>query len=329
MTEFSRRIFLKYLASYAAAAAALQLTGCQGQQSTPETIIIRQTATPLPATPTPAPTPTPKPSRLAVTRNGEPEDLVRTAVNALGGMEKFVNKGDEVVVKPNICVAAHTYEYASTTNPFVVGTLVRMAYEAGASKVKVMDRGFSGSPEKAYVVSGIQEQVEAAGGEMVLMSDLKYVPLEIPQGWNIYECLVYQDILDADVLINVPVAKTHGLAKLTLSMKNLMGIIENRPIFHAVLPLHLAHLNSIVKSDLVVVDAVRMMMENGPTGGSLDYVKKADTVIASDNVVAADSYGATLFGMKPSDYPTAKEGAAMGLGENDLSSVVIEEINLS
>jgi len=95
--------------------------------------------------------------------------MVRRALASLGGMDKFVPKGANVVVKPNICVAYHTYEYAATTNPWVVGALVKMCFEAGASSVKVMDFPFGGSAQEAYVKSGIKEQVEAAGGEMVSM----------------------------------------------------------------------------------------------------------------------------------------------------------------
>ena len=160
---------------------------------------------------------------LVVGRGGEPEALVQQSLMALGGMERFVRPGADVIVKPNICVAYHTYEYAATTNPWVVGALVKLAMEAGAARVRVMDYPFGGSPEEAYVRCGIQEQVVAAGGEMEVMQRVKFVSTEIPAGRDLEEWAIYDDVLQADVLIDVPIAKHHSLAKLTLGMKNFDG----------------------------------------------------------------------------------------------------------
>jgi uncharacterized protein (DUF362 family) len=266
---------------------------------------------------------------LAVARGGEPEALVVAAISMLGGMEQFVKPGDQVIVKPNICVAYHTYEYAATTNPWVVGALVKLCVEAGAAKVKVMDYPFGGSSEQAYVKSGIQEQVLAAGGEMEAFSTFKFVSTELPEGKDLKVCDIYDDVLSADVVINVPIAKDHGLARLTLGMKNLMGVIRDRPAMHRNLGQRLADLTSRVRPALTVVDAVRMLMWGGPSGGSLDAVKKMDTVIASADVVAADSYAATLFDMNPMDLGYVQAGVSMGLGQSDLDHLAIEEINLS
>jgi hypothetical protein len=169
---------------------------------------------------------------MVVVRNGEPEGLVRAALAALGGMELFVPKGANVVVKPNICVAYHTYEYAATTNPWVVGALVKMCFEAGAASVKVFDYPFGGTAQEAYAISGIKDQVEANGGEMVTMSNFKYVMTPIPNGIELKKTDVFSDVLDADVIIDVPIAKHHGSALLSLGMKNLMGVVRNRSAFH-------------------------------------------------------------------------------------------------
>jgi uncharacterized protein (DUF362 family) len=266
---------------------------------------------------------------LAVTRNGEPEALVRRAVAALGGMERFVAKGADVIVKPNICVAYHSYEYAATTNPWVVGTLVRMCFEAGAGRVQVMDFPFGGTAQAAYEISGIKQQVEAAGGEMVEMPMFKYVTLAIPNAGHLKQANFYVDILKADTLINVPIAKVHSLSRLTLGMKNLMGLVRDRPVLHANLSQNLADIASLVRPKLTVVDAVRVMVSNGPTGGSLDDVKKLDTVVASPDIVAADSYAATLFGLRPDDLGYVVAGTKMGLGRSDLQNLKIEEIAVS
>lgn len=254
--------------------------------------------------------------------------MVRRALAALGGMERFVKAGDNVVIKPNICVAYHTYEYAATTNPWVVGALVKLALEAGARRVQVMDYPFGGSAEQAYVKSGIEDQVRKAGGQMETMTKFKFVDTEIPDGVDLQSCKIYDDVLKADVVIDVPIAKHHGLAKLTLGMKNLMGVIYDRPAMHRNLGQRLADLSSRVQPTLTVVDAVRMLMRQGPTGGNLDDVKQANTVIASPDIVAADSYAATLFGMRPEDLDYVRAGTAMGLGRSDLEDLKIEEVTV-
>ncbi|MGQ9568537.1 MAG: DUF362 domain-containing protein [Anaerolineae bacterium] len=281
--------------------------------------------TAAPATPSPAPRSAPD---LVVARGGEPEDLVRRALAALGGLERFVRPGDDVIVKPNICVAYHTYEYAATTNPWVVAALVRLALEAGARRVRVMDYPFGGSPEEAYVRSGIQEQVQAAGGQMELMAPFKFGEVPIPQGQDLKRWAVYQEALKADVLINVPIAKHHSLARLTLGMKNLMGLIQNRSAMHRNLGQRLADLASLFRPALTVVDAVRILVDNGPTGGRLEDVRKLDTVIVSPDIVAADAYAASLFGLRPDDLDYVRAGAAMGLGRSDLRSLRVEEISV-
>jgi len=111
-----------------------------------------------------------RPPDLVVARGGEPEELVRRAMAALGGMERFVQPGYNVIIKPNICVAYHSYEYAATTNPWIVGALVKLCFEAGAGRVRVMDYPFGGTPEEAYLRSGIQEQVLAAAGGLLAAS---------------------------------------------------------------------------------------------------------------------------------------------------------------
>jgi uncharacterized protein (DUF362 family) len=263
---------------------------------------------------------------LSVARGGEPEELVRRAMLALGGMERFVSRGDWVILKPNLCAGYNSYEYAATTNPWVMGALVRMCLEAGADKVQVMDFPFGGSAQNVYKRSGVQEEVEAAGGEMVLMSPIKYVKTPIPAGTNIHEWVFYEDIFKADVVINVPIAKHHGLARLTLGMKNLMGVVLDREGLHRNLGQRLADITSVVRPTLTVIDAVRILTNNGPTGGSLSDVQKLDTIIASPDIVAADSYATRLFNLKPEDITYIQAGATMGLGISDLSQLTIAEV---
>jgi uncharacterized protein (DUF362 family) len=345
--KLSRRDFLRLMAVGTGALTFNQfLTAC-GLKPTPPPYV---TKTPAPTQTNPAPpvaatdmpqapdtatagiAPTPTKSLSAadvvVARGSEPEDLVRRALEAFGGMGTFVPKGASVVIKPNICVAYHTYEYAATTNPWVMGTLVKMAFEAGASRVQVFDFPFGGSAEEAYVRSGIQEQVLAAGGEMLPMPEFKYVTADIPNGVSLKYTHAFKDALDADVLIDVPIAKHHGSARLTLGMKNMMGLILDRGALHNNLGQRIADLNTLFRPTLTVIDAVRILTNHGPSGGNLDDVKKLDTIIVSSDVVAADSYASTLFGMQPTDLAYIRAAAEMGLGKSDLNSIKVEEIAL-
>ncbi|MBS3754030.1 MAG: DUF362 domain-containing protein [Anaerolineales bacterium] len=349
MNKISRRGFLRFLAAGLSFLGLSSLLGCkEGEKAISKsfseggksaklpsaTATNPSTPTDLPTATVPEPTstwtpkPTSVPPHIAVARNGDPETMVRKALAALGGMERFVKQGDDVIIKPNICVGYHTYEYAATTNPWVVGALVKLALGAGARRVRVMDYPFGGPAPQAYAKSGIQKQVRAAGGKMEVMSGFKFVKTNIEKGKSLKSCRIYDEVLKADVLINVPIAKHHGMAHLTLGMKNLMGVIYNRPQIHNNYGQRLADLNSRVRSDLVVVDAVRMLLRNGPSGGNLGDVRKADTVIASPDVVAADSYAATLFNVEPNGLRYVRAGSEMGLGRSDLGNLKIEEINV-
>jgi len=279
-------------------------------------------------TPAATPSPTPAGAYLAVARGESPTAMVQAALKALGGIERFVKPGHDVIIKPNIGFGDYSYEYAATTNPEVVGALTALCVGAGAKRVRVMDNPTGATAEQAYARSGINDAVTAAGGQMETMSSLKFRETAIPEGRDITNWPVYKDVLDADVLINVPIAKDHSLARLTLGMKNLMGVVTNRGDFHANLGQRLADLSSLVRPTLTVVDAVRILMNHGPTGGSLDDVKLANTIIASHDFVAADAYAATLFGLTGSDIPAIRAGADMGLGTMDLSRVKVEEIRV-
>ncbi len=265
---------------------------------------------------------------LAVARGPDPELLTRTAIAAIGGIERFVRSGNEVIIKPNICVDYRSYEYGATTNPVVVATLVELCLGAGARRVRVMDSPFGGSPERAYANSGIADAVKAAGGQMEVMNKAKFRETEIPAGRDISSWQVYQDALTADLVINVPVAKHHSLARLSLAGKNLLGVILNRNLMHTNLGQRIADLVSLVRPRLTVVDAVRTLMTRGPTGGNLDDVRLTNTVIASHDLVAADAYATTLFGLTGEEIAYVKAAANMGLGTLDLGSVKIEEVTI-
>jgi uncharacterized protein (DUF362 family) len=318
MTSLTRREFLKFT-GLAVAGLALLESGCSTQgQKAANAAGQRQ-----------PPTPSADQAYLAVAHGADPAAIVKAAMGPLGGMQRFVKKGQDVIIKPNICVDYHPAEYAATTNPLVVATLVALCLEAGARRVRVMDSPFAGiSPTSAYAASGIEAAVKAAGGEMEVMSPIKFAKFDIPQGRNITSWNIYRDALETDVLIDVPIAKTHSLARLTLGGKNLLGLVSDPNQIHSSLGQRVADLASLIRPNLTVVDAYRILVDHGPTGGSLSDVRQANTIIASHDIIAADAYAATLFGLTGADISYVKNGAEMGLGTLDLATVKVEEVNV-
>lgn len=251
---------------------------------------------------------------VAVADGADAALITRNAINALGGMKRFVKPGNTVVVKPNMGWD-RTPELAANTNPLVVRAVVEECLRAGAKKVKVFDRTCN-DERRCYKNSGI----EAA------LAGLKDVEVKHPEqerykkvalgGKALKEWELYGEALSADVYINVPVLKHHGLSKLTIGMKNVMGIMGgNRGSIHKNIDVALADINSVFKTHLVVVDATRVLTAHGPQGGDIKDVKKLNKVIASTDIVAADAYATTLFGMKPEDIAVTVEAHKRGLGE--------------
>jgi uncharacterized protein (DUF362 family) len=262
---------------------------------------------------------------LAVARGSSPAANVKRAMAAVGGMKKFVDAGDVVVVKPNIGWARGP-KYATTTNPAVVGTLVSLARQAGAKQVLVMDNPVGTDPGVCYDASGIGKAVRAAGGAMRVMSSSGYGRYGLP-GHLLKTHPLYRAVVDADVLINVPVAKQHDSTGLTLAGKNMMGVTSDRGRMHTLgLSQSIAEVNARLRPDLTVIDATRILVRNGPSGGSLADVRTKDTVIACADWVAADTYATRLFGKKPAAVPYIKAAAAMHLGTMDLTEVRIRTV---
>jgi uncharacterized protein (DUF362 family) len=263
---------------------------------------------------------------LVVTYGGSPEQLVTAAVDAMGGIKKFISRGDIVVIKPNIGWD-RTPEQAGNTNPEVVSAMVKLCFEAGAKKVKVFDRPVN-DPRRCYVQSGIASAARALGAEVDYVDERKFKDMEI-NGRALKSWPLYADIFDADKVINIPIAKHHGLAKLTLSMKNWMGVMGgSRRQIHQKLDESLVDISTKIKPTLTILDAVRILTANGPQGGSLEDVKKMDTVVAGFDPVAIDSYGATFFGMKGSDLGYVRLGDQLGLGKMDLNKLRIKKIQV-
>lgn len=262
-------------------------------------------------------------STLAVTEGTDYTVLASRVIDALGGISLFVKPGSKVVVKPNIGWDRNP-DQAATTHPDIVSSIVKMALSAGAAQVLVFDYTCN-EERRCYVNSGIQKAVEAIGDERVkcqFIDDRKFVSMAIEKGKSITKWDFYKDAIDADCYINVPIAKHHGISKLTLGMKNAMGVIGgNRGQIHFSIGQRLADLNYVLRPELTIIDATRILLRNGPQGGNLTDVKVSNTLIASRDIVAADAYATTLFGMKPEAIDSTVAGFQMGLGEMDLTKI--------
>ena len=263
---------------------------------------------------------------LVVAHGASPEKIVQAAIDAMGGIRKFISRGDVVVIKPNIGWD-RTPEQAGNTNPEVVAAVVKLCFEAGAKKVRVFDRPVN-DPRRCFVQSGIAPAAAALGANVDYADDRKFKDMVIG-GTALKSWPLYTEIFEADKVINIPIAKHHGLAKLTMSMKNWMGVMGGqRRQIHQKLDESLVDLSMKIKPTLTILDAVRILTANGPQGGNLADVKKLDTVIVGVDQVAIDSYGATLFGMKGSDLGYVTLSHKLGLGQMDLSKVRIRKINV-
>ncbi len=267
------------------------------------------------------------PIDLAVVQNGNPAALVQKAFEMFGGISKFVKKGNVVVLKPNIGWD-RVPEQAATTNPEVVAEIVRLCLKAGASKVKVFDRTCN-QAKRCYLRSNIEKAASAAGADVSHIYDQKFQKVSIPNGKELKSWEFYRDALKADVFINIPIAKHHSLCRVTLGLKNMMGIIGgNRGKIHNHFDVKIVDLNTVIKPQITILDAVRVLMDNGPQGGNLNDVKEMNTIIAGVDPIAVDAYGAVLFGLNPEDLGFLREAQSRGLGKIELKNLKIEKVDL-
>jgi uncharacterized protein (DUF362 family) len=263
---------------------------------------------------------------LVVVKGDDPATITRQAIETLGGMNKFVKKGDVVVVKPNMGWD-RTPEYAATTNPLVVATLVELCFQAGAKRVNVFDRTCN-SEQRCYDSCGIKEAAQQKGANVYFVDDWNFVDAKFDYDSPMQDWPIYRDAIECDTFINVPVLKHHGLTKLTISMKNLMGVCgDNRGRIHADIGRKLVDLTDFISPDLTIVDAYRMLDNNGPSGGDLNDVKLLKTVIAGTDSTLTEVYASKLVGRDPLAIPNIYEAVKRGFGNSDINSADIWEVN--
>ncbi|GHS93593.1 hypothetical protein FACS1894107_12130 [Planctomycetales bacterium] len=253
-------------------------------------------------------------SKVVAVRGNDPAAMFRQGIAALGGIAAFVKPRQKVIVKPNIGWDK-TPELAANTNPNLVGEIVRQALAAGASEVGVLDHTCD-HWHGCYKNSGIAQAVEAAGGKMLLAhEESAYVERQCASAKILKSAKIHRAVLDCDVLINVPVLKNHGGAKMTGALKNYMGVIWDRGFMHSH-NLHqtIADLPFYRPADLTVVDAYRVVTSRGPKGGSANDVKLLGYQLLSRDMVAADALAVKLIGYRLADVPHIEIASNMGLG---------------
>lgn len=251
--------------------------------------------------------------QMSVVQNGEPAALVQRALADLGGMGRFIARNDVVVLKPNIAWD-RTPEQAANTNPDLVAEVVRQCWQAGARRVIVSDVSCN-EPRRCYQRSGIQAAARAAGAEVILPDADAFREVEIG-GVVLKTWPVLTPFLEADKLINLPIAKHHSLTGATLGMKNWFGILGGqRNRLHQQIHQSLADLAAFMLPTLTLMDCYRVLLRNGPTGGALEDVELKKTVIASTDPVALDSYVAQAYWhLDAGHLPYLGMAAERGLG---------------
>jgi len=265
---------------------------------------------------------------LVAVKGGEPGQMLDKAMAEFGGIGSFVKKNSTVVVKPNIGWDVGP-ERAANTHPALVRQIVKHCLSAGAKKVYVFDNTCD-EWTRTYKNSGIERAVKDAGGSVIPGSSERYFhDVTIDKGKKLSKAKVHEQILEADVFINVPVLKHHSSAKLTIGMKNHMGIVWDRGFWHRN-DLHqcIADFATFKKPTLTVVDAYNVLKKDGPRGVSEADVVNMKSLIMTRDPVAADAAAAMLFGENPSDIPYIKRAAAMGVGTMNLDSLSIKRIKL-
>ncbi|MGF1585927.1 MAG: DUF362 domain-containing protein [Bacteroidales bacterium] len=266
------------------------------------------------------------PYDLVAVRGGEPDVMFDRAIAAMGGMQNFVKPNQSVLVKPNIGWDVIP-ERGANTNPGLVKRVIEHCFQAGASEVFVFDHTCD-NWRRSYENSGIEAVVNAAGARILPGNDISlYRNVTVPGGRQLKEAMVHEQVLNADVFINIPVLKHHGGAQVTISMKNLMGIIWDRQWWHRNdLQQCIADFGTYRKPDLNIVDAYRVMMQNGPRGVSEDDIVLMKSLIISRDMVAADSAAARLFGTTPEQIGHIRLGHEMGIGNMELEKQSIHRI---
>lgn len=262
--------------------------------------------------------------QIALAKNADPIAALNYALDAVGGIRRFIHPGERVTIKPNIGWD-RTPAQAATTNPLLVGEMVRLCLAAGAAEVVVSDVTCN-DPRRCFIRSGIRQEAEKAGGRVILPKEEDFVQMklngELLTIWPVLKHFVF-----TDRLINMPIVKQHSLTACTIGMKNFYGILGGRRNqLHQQIDQSIVDLASFCRPTLTVVDATRVLMRGGPQGGSLDDVALEDSVICATDQVAADSRAAEFLGLGADGVAHIALAEKSRLGKIDYRSIGYKEI---
>jgi uncharacterized protein (DUF362 family) len=257
--------------------------------------------------------------------HGDPVSATRGAIEALGGIKRFIRPKESVVIKPNVGWDRITIQ-AANTHPVVVATIVTLCKEAGASRIIVTDNPCNDA-RRCFTRSGIWKAAEEAGAEVILPAAHRFRPYDLG-GVILGRMPVLAAAVGADRFINVPIAKHHGLSGFTGAMKNLYGVLGGRRNrLHQKIDDSIDDLADFIRATLTVMDATRVLVRNGPQGGDVADTLALNQVIASEDPVAVDAYGCGLIGLSPTDLPYLSKGEERGLGIADTARIERREVS--
>lgn len=236
------------------------------------------------------------------------------AIGMIGGIERFISRGDIVTIKPNVGWD-RTAAQAANTNPVLVRAVAQACLNAGAKKVVVTDVSCN-EPRRCFMRSGIMEAVDGSGAEILLPEERHFIKTDL-KGEVLGVWPVLRSFLECDKLINIPIVKHHGMSRATIGMKNLYGVLGGpRNRLHQKIDISIADLADFFRPTLIVIDTTRVLMRNGPVGGNLNDVEIHNTVIASVDQVAADSFSCRYLGCTPKDLEYIALAQNRGLGKS-------------
>ncbi|MFC1808507.1 DUF362 domain-containing protein [Candidatus Omnitrophota bacterium] len=252
---------------------------------------------------------------LVEVRSSDAYGATIKAIESIGGIGRFVKPGNTVVIKPNIAWD-RTPEYAANTNPQVVAALVELCKDAGAKRINVFDITCNDS-RRSYASSGIEKVAKERGARVFIPDDWNMVNAHFEYNSPMEKWPILRDAVECDVFINVPVLKHHRLTGLTLSMKNLMGVCGGtRGRMHFDIGRKIVDLTDLIKPELTVIDATKVLVRNGPTGGDLNDVKVMDKVLVGTDPTLVDSYASVLMGKDPLSIPYIKNAVERNIGSS-------------
>jgi uncharacterized protein (DUF362 family) len=331
LEELERRKFLAKAGKIAAGLGGLYLAatipGCGKPNGGSSPQAESEPATPD-EIPSPQPSATPPPAGLIVVKGSDQANMVSKGLEAWGGLSALAIAGKKVLIKVNGAFARPP-EDATTTNPQLVAEVIRQCLQAGASKVTVYDHILQDLADQTFQANGITPAAKAAGAEIVVYAVRKpgsARTVQIPNAKALPSAAILNEIFNADMIINMPKAKHHGGAKLSLSMKNFIGTLQDMGKVHEIdLDRGIAEISTVIKPALVIMDATNILLDHGPGGPG--KVANPGQVIIGVDPVAIDAYACGLFGMAPTSIGYIVQAQELGVGTSDFKSLGVREVS--